>query len=271
MKLPDLEEQVLGSARRAMRPSPSDARRVRAAVLAQIGAATIGHAAGAKAAGAKAAGAKAAGAKAAGGWFASLGPIQTALVVAAATGGVGAVANLYWSSHDARTSAAPSAATVHTAVAPTRRPPEPLPALDQARPGASNSSPRPGLKGNSTAAPPRGPAGVQRDRLAEEVRLLRRADRALRNGAPDVAERLLRDLAASHPDGQLREERAATRALILCQREDGTAARSAAEKFLAAHPASMYAARIRAACMEGRVESEGTPDARTHTPVKGTQ
>jgi hypothetical protein len=267
MKLPDLEEQVLESARQAMRPSLSDARRVRAAVLVQIGAATLGHAAGAKAAGAKAAGAKAAG-----GWFASLGPIQTALVVTAATGGVGAVANLYWNDQDGPKGAAPSAAAVHSAVAPTRRPPpQPLPAADEARPSPSNSSPAPGLQGGSTAAPPRNPAGAQRDRLAEEVRLLRRADRALRNGSPDVAERLLRDLAASHPDGQLREERAATRALILCQREGDTASRSAAEKFLAAHPASLYAARIRSACMEGRVESEGTPDSRTRTVEEGAR
>jgi hypothetical protein len=260
MKLDDLEEEVLGSARRAMRPSLSDAARVRAAVLAQVTAATLEHAAGAKAAGAKAAG----------GWLGSLGPIQTALVVAAAAGGLGMAAKLYWSGQDAPKHAATSAATVHF-VAPTPPPPEPQPAADPTRPIASNSSPGPGLKGRNAAAPPRGPGGARGDRLAEEVRLLRRADRALRSGAPDVAERLLHELAASHPDGQLWEERAAAKTQILCLREGGAAARAAAQKFLAAHPASLYAERIRSACTKDRFESEGTPDSRTRTPVGDTE
>jgi hypothetical protein len=55
----------------------------------------------------------------------------------------------------------------------------------------------------------------------------------------------------------------------LCQREGGPAARSAAEKFLTAHPASLYAARIRSACMESEGENDGRPESRTRTPVRG--
>ncbi len=108
-----------------------------------------------------------------------------------------------------------------------------------------------------------GPGEEQRNALAEEVQLLKRADQALRNGAPDVARSLLDELATTYPNGQLLEERAATETLILCQRQRGERAQSAAREFLAAHPASVYAARIRSGCMDSAAASEGTPHSRT--------
>jgi predicted Zn-dependent protease len=247
MNLDALEEQVLGHARREMGPTPADSRRVRAAVLAQIGAATLGQAAGASAAG---------------GWFASLGPIKTALVVAAATGGVSTLAGLYWRAHEPPRRVAPSATTAEAPVAPALESRKPATSADEVSPLASSSPREPRTK-SSGPLPSAASSEEQRNRLAEEVWLLKRADQALRNGAPDVARSLLDELATTNPNGQLLEERAAAQTLILCQRERGGAAQAAAEEFLAAHPASVYAARIRAACLDSTVKSEGTPDSRT--------
>ncbi len=235
MKLDDLEAQVLGHTRREMTPSPEDARRVRRALAIRLGAAALGTAANASAAG---------------GFWASLGAAKTTLLVLTALGG-GAAA-LGWS---ARAVDAPSP------VAPTNtRSADPAPKLEpRARPARAEE------KAPSTrAAPaldqplPRRAAPVpsvaagqaQTNDLANEVRLLKRADQALRKGTPELARRLLDELSRSYPNGQLLEERAATETLLACQQGRDPRAQRAAREFLSAHPASVYAARIRAACLE---------------------
>jgi hypothetical protein len=90
--------------------------------------------------------------------------------------------------------------------------------------------------------------------LAEEVRLLERADQALRQGAPDVAQTLLDEVATMFPNGQLLEERAATETLLSCQRRRDARAQAAARQFLSTHPGSVYGARVRAACVDGQDE-----------------
>jgi hypothetical protein len=93
------------------------------------------------------------------------------------------------------------------------------------------------------------PAPVERSTLAEETRLLRAADRALRGGSADAAISLLDEHALRFPDGVLAPERSAERMVALCQL--GKADAAAASRFLASHSSSPLAARVRQACGVG--------------------
>jgi hypothetical protein len=93
------------------------------------------------------------------------------------------------------------------------------------------------------------PAPVERSTLAEETRLLREADRALRGGSPEAAITLLDEHASRFPDGVLAPERSAERMVALCQL--GKADAAAATRFLANRSSSPLAARIRQACGVG--------------------
>jgi hypothetical protein len=98
-------------------------------------------------------------------------------------------------------------------------------------------------------APPAPAAAAPLERsstLAEETRLLREADRALRGGSPDTAIALLDEHAQRFPDGVLAPERSAERMVALCQL--GRADASTATRFLANRSSSPLAARIRQAC-----------------------
>lgn len=92
------------------------------------------------------------------------------------------------------------------------------------------------------AAPPAPPASD----LAEETRLLRDADRALRAGNTAKAISLLDEHAARFPKGALAPERAAERLIVSC--ELGVADQRRVEQFLASRGASPLAARVRRAC-----------------------
>lgn len=86
------------------------------------------------------------------------------------------------------------------------------------------------------------------DTLAEELRLLNAARRALAARQLDDAARPLAEHARRFPRGQLAEEREATAALVTCARGDRDASARAAERFLRAHPRSPQAPRVRRAC-----------------------
>lgn len=234
MNLDDLEHQVLGHARREMAPTPDDAGRARRALAATLGAAALG---------------KAATASATGGWWASLGSIKTALILAIAIGGGGVALGLSVGTNRAPGSVAPAKPT--QPVPAPRSAPDALPtatAEERASTLATAARDDPSLR-RSASAPPAANREA-RNRLAEEVRLLKRADQALRQGSPQIARDLLDELSRSFPNGQLLEERAATETLLSCQRQRDARAQAAARRFLSAHPESVYAARIRAACID---------------------
>jgi hypothetical protein len=86
------------------------------------------------------------------------------------------------------------------------------------------------------------------DTLAEELRLVTAARRALAGGQLDVADGALREHTRRFPRGQLAEERDATRALVTCSRGDRDASAREAARFLTAHPRSPQAPRVRRAC-----------------------
>jgi hypothetical protein len=103
--------------------------------------------------------------------------------------------------------------------------------------------------GGSKPLPSTEPPGVQRGAaVAEEARLLRDADRALRSGDAEAALALLEQHERAHPGGTLVEERAAERVFALCAGGRLTEARSAAARFLEQYPRSPLAERVRATC-----------------------
>jgi hypothetical protein len=98
-----------------------------------------------------------------------------------------------------------------------------------------------------TVEPPRANAvPAERSTLAEEMPLLRAADRALRAGQLEAALGWLDQHAARFPDGLLAPERSGERLIALCQL--GKADRAAASSFLAKHEGTPLAARVRQAC-----------------------
>lgn len=241
MSLDALEKQVLGDARREMAPTLAESRRVYDALVAQIGATTVVNVAGASS----------------GGWLASLGAGKAALLLTATIAGMSSLAWWSFRENEAPIRAAPSARPSASVVALIRPAPNP-PTLEGHPSSLADAPPRVQASRQSRAIPSAPSGEAQRQRLAEEVRLLKRADQAIREGTPDVARSILNELSTRYPNGQLLEERAATDVLVLCQRRQERAARAARE-FLATYPDSVYAPRLRAACIDFAIDSDGTP------------
>jgi hypothetical protein len=83
--------------------------------------------------------------------------------------------------------------------------------------------------------------------LDEEVRQLRRIERAIRDGNPRLALAIADNLDRDIAHGQLLTERRAARLMAGCQL-DVAAGASAAQLFLATNPQTAYASRIRELC-----------------------
>ena len=100
------------------------------------------------------------------------------------------------------------------------------------------------------ATPKKAPEGEST--LGEEVTLLRRAQRSLREGDPAGSLALLDWMKERYPSGTLAEERTVARVLALCGAGKATQAQALAKRFLAKHPGSVHAARLRASCAFSR-------------------
>lgn len=86
------------------------------------------------------------------------------------------------------------------------------------------------------------------DDLAGELLLIQRAQRALARGDGAEALDAVDAHARAYPRGRLTEERDAARVLALCALGRADASRAAAARFIARHPDSPQAARVRGAC-----------------------
>jgi len=129
--------------------------------------------------------------------------------------------------------AAPDDAVADVAAAPA--------APSEAR--GANDSPR-------AAVPPRAHAARRRaapNPINDELALLRRVERALRNDDPALARVLLGELDERFPDSRLGEERSAARRIADCRSAEPGASESA-RAFLREHGASVYRKRIVLAC-----------------------
>lgn len=137
----------------------------------------------------------------------------------------------------------------------------PAPVADVAS-AALEAAPRDGVsprerRAEPALAPPRARAAPRRPRAVlpderaraagDELDLLKRADRAIRAGEPELALSFLDELEHRHPKTRLAEERSAARLLAGCARADAEARARAAE-FLRSHPTSVYSERIRELC-----------------------
>jgi hypothetical protein len=90
--------------------------------------------------------------------------------------------------------------------------------------------------------------GAARPQIEEEIRLVRSASVALREGRAQAALELLRQHAARFPSGMMSEERDGLRVLSLCAAGERDAAARAAAIFLARSPHSPLAAHVRKGC-----------------------
>jgi hypothetical protein len=94
------------------------------------------------------------------------------------------------------------------------------------------------------ASRPRRPTGD----LEGEVRLLEEADAELRRGDAETALARLNDHAARYPSGVLVDEREGVRAIALCRAGRLAEGKAAADRFLGAARKSSLATRVRSAC-----------------------
>lgn len=96
--------------------------------------------------------------------------------------------------------------------------------------------------------------------LNDELALLRRVERALRNADPALALALLAELDERFPDTRLIEERQAARLLAGCRLNDPMAL-ARAHAFLHDNPASVYRQRVQLACESGAAAPQKPIDA----------
>jgi hypothetical protein len=154
--------------------------------------------------------------------------------------------------------AAESVVAVATPVSPAEVAPEAVAAAPELESAAAATGAAPVLLGGSPArASDSGTLrrAVARDSgstLAQELSLLQRARRALNRNDARLALGIVKSLDERFPNGVLMEERSATRILSLCQLERTEEARDQGHRFLAAHPRSVYADRVRDSCAGGQ-------------------
>jgi hypothetical protein len=109
--------------------------------------------------------------------------------------------------------------------------------------------PEPSAKTDDTPGPGKGsPAARALPPLAEEARLLKQAQQALRAGQPQAALTALAEHQRRFPRGQLALERSAARVTALCALGRTPQALSEAQAFLQQHPQSGLSQQVRASC-----------------------
>lgn len=125
----------------------------------------------------------------------------------------------------------------------------------QPDPGAQRAAPNrsPAIE-SGTGGPPPPSSGLDEDptgttlALTEEVRLVEAVRRALDRADRSEALRRLSEHARRFPTGQLRTERAAYRAIALCELGRAVQGRGEARLFVTRHPESTLVGRVTAAC-----------------------
>jgi hypothetical protein len=182
--------------------------------------------------------------RAAGHWAAFKATGSAGLAVAGLLVAGGFLAGLLAQRMPARAELPPEPARATPAGAPLEVTPAPAAPSAAAPPAPAPSA---AIKAGQAGAPRPRAAPSSRHDSAAELALLERIDRALRSSDAALARALLGELEARHPKTRFAEERSAARIMADCLAGDrGTP--QAASRFLAAHPASVYASRLRALC-----------------------
>jgi hypothetical protein len=154
---------------------------------------------------------------------------------------------------------APPHEVVATTAPPNVAPPPPSESEVALVASASAPEPTPSPAPSGAATPsslatsartPAAAASPSRDAasIANEIALLRQAQAAMKDGDSERSLAALDALAKKHPGGELREERLAARVLTLCAAGRLDEARAEGRRFVAEHPSSVHAVRVRASC-----------------------
>jgi hypothetical protein len=203
------------------------------------------------------------------------------LTLLAAGGGIG-----FWLGQEMARERGPSvAAFAAPAPVPAAPVPAPVPTVSDASSAAATESEvarndvrvaplplsePPRAESRRAEPPPRAHATRARSApnpLADELALLRRVERALRNNDPALARALLGELDERFPDSRLAEERSAARRIADC-RSSEPGASDRARAFLRDHRASVYRQRIVLACALDPEPREKSVDA---APMKNAE
>jgi hypothetical protein len=186
-----------------------------------------------------------------GGTFAAVAtPLAKILIPLAIVTGGAAGGFVAWRAQRAMTPAPVVAPSVTTTPAVAAPPAAVVPAAPAIAPAIEPPAPasRPAHRARVAPAAHTEAAVAPVNHLAEETALLASANAELRRGDARRALALLDDYDRRYPAGVLREEVLATRVIARCQQSPDRAARRAAEAFLARHPASPLASRVRTSC-----------------------
>lgn len=147
------------------------------------------------------------------------------------------------------TDALPSEAPVEMEPAPTD--PAPASAVDapkaERRPRKPNPATKPGNPAAPSSAPQEAPTAMP-DALAQELKLMQRARRAIDAGTPKAALSILAEHRRRFSSGQLREDRMALRVVALCASGNNTTGAREANAFARAFPKSHHLGRVRSSC-----------------------
>jgi hypothetical protein len=159
--------------------------------------------------------------------------------------------------------APPTAALSEPAQVPSpERPEPPAPESVIAEPAPLASRAAPSEPRERRASPPRRATrqALAPNPLNDELAVLRRVERALRNSDPALALALLTELDQRFPESRLVEERQAARHIANCRLENPDAV-AQARAFLREHPASVYRQRVQLACEGAAPAGSKHPDA----------
>jgi hypothetical protein len=243
-RLNDELQSLVEAERGEGEPTAQELEDVRRALLGRVGAAALAGAAAttlAKSAAGAGAGATT-GAVASAGVALSVKFGVTALVL----GGLAAFTVPKWMS--------PAPAASAGVVEPARAPRAIAPASPAATPASAAPAETPVAPPDDRVARarPQGAAAPSAERnappLAEEVRLLKGAQQAVKAGRPAVAIAALAEHQRRFPHGQLALERSAVRISALCALGQTADAKRAAAAFLEHHAGSALAEQVRASC-----------------------
>jgi hypothetical protein len=251
----DSSSDLLARARRAWSPRATDTERVRHSIAAAL-------------AGTAGAGRPTAGARAPAPTPTWVSRFLVAGTIAAASGGLG-----YWAGHRAGLRDAPPPMP-----AISYPHPEPAAATEMKPPIAPRTAPETQPLVTPSLVPPLRHDGHSPRRGSEiqtvsptgsldlEVRALRNAERALRDGTPGLALAFLQELDRQVPNGQLAEERDAAATLARCARGDHPFGVNLGEEFAEHHPGSVYRARVDQACAQTDSPTTGDSPPRRSGP-----
>lgn len=143
---------------------------------------------------------------------------------------------------------APATIAASDAAPPTPAPEVRIPFVRPDPTEAVGATPVPiAATGPRRTSTPRPPAAADEDSFAAELRLLAAAQAEIQRGERAAGLELLRRHARQYPAGHFAQDRQALQAIARCEDEQPTS-RAVGERFLAAHPKSIHAERVRVAC-----------------------